>query len=102
MGAMSFYTPATGRNVNRAFFNARSKAAWEHGHRDHSGTVYEKDQVTLLDEPKRPLPQAIQRAEELIEARDPRFFPRSGPAGALPIETGTGESGWLFFGLASC
>ncbi|KUL23204.1 hypothetical protein [Streptomyces regalis] len=102
MGAMPFYTPAAGRNVNRAFFNARSKAAWEHGHRDYSGTVYEKDEVTLLDEPKRPLPQAIQRAEELIEARDPRFFPRSGPAGALPIEAGTAEPSWLFFGLAAC
>ncbi|WP_327356298.1 hypothetical protein [Streptomyces sp. NBC_01304] len=102
MGAMDFYTPATGRSVHRAFFNARSQAAWDHGHRMYSGTVYEKDEVTVLDEPKRPLAQATERAMELIGGRDPRVFPKEGPAGALPIETDAGEPAWLFFGMAAC
>ncbi|MFD3667212.1 hypothetical protein [Streptomyces sp. NPDC058672] len=102
MGAMNFYTTATGRNVHRAFFNARSQASWEHGHRKYSGTVYEKDEVIVLDEPKRPLAQATARAMELIEARDPRVFPKAGPAGALPIEADADEPAWLFFGLAAC
>jgi hypothetical protein len=102
MGAMAFFQPATGRNLNRAFFNARCKAAWDHGHREYSGTAYEKDEVTLMDEPKRILRDAEKRAQELLKARDERVFPTLGPAGALPIETEDGQPGWLFFGRAAC
>ncbi|GGU26464.1 hypothetical protein [Streptomyces violascens] len=102
MGATDFFEPANGRNLSRAFFNAKCKAAWEHGHREYSGTVYDKDDVILIDEPQRSLPEATRLAKELLDARDPRVFPKVGPAGALPIETDGNQPGWLFFGLAAC
>ncbi|MEU5434511.1 hypothetical protein AB0G73_14205 [Streptomyces sp. NPDC020719] len=102
MGAIDFYSTATGDDLESAFQAARHEAAWEHGHRPYSGSAYEKERVTLLDEPRRPVGEAMERAKELLDADDPRVRSKWGPAGALAITTEGGEEGWLFFGVASC
>ncbi|UQA93672.1 hypothetical protein [Streptomyces halobius] len=102
MGAIEFFTTATGTDLDTAFSTARDEAAWERGHGGYTGAVAEKDEVTLLDEPRRSEAAAMARAEELICAGDPRIDDKWGPAGALPLTTDSGEDGWLFFGFASC
>lgn len=101
MGAVDFYTTATGPDLKTAFNTAREEAAWEYGHGRYTGTIAEKDEVLLLDEPKRSEADAMTRAQELIRAGDPRIDDKWGPAGALPITTDAGHDGWLFFGFAS-
>ncbi|MGW0731697.1 hypothetical protein [Streptomyces sp. NPDC002851] len=101
MGAVDFFTIATGDNLETAFKTVREQAAWDHGHSGYTGTVAEKDKVTLINEPQRSEEDATLRAEELINNDDPRVSSKYGPAGALPITTDTGEDGWLIFGLAA-
>lgn len=101
MGAVAFFATATGPNLETAFNTAREEAQWEHGHGGYTGTVAEKYEVTLLDEPRRSEKDAMARAEDLIGVGDPRIDDKWGPAGALPITTDSGHEGWLFFGFAS-
>jgi hypothetical protein len=101
MGALDFYTTATGTDVQSAFNAARHHSAWEYGTSGFTGTIAEKDEVTLLDEPKRSADDAVARAKELLNSEDSRVNTKYGPAGALPITTDDGAGGWLFFGLAS-
>lgn len=100
MGALDFYTIATGTDLQRAFNAARDHAEWEHG-TGFTGTVAEKEEVMLLDEPKRSEQEAVVRAKELLNGEDPRVSTKYGPAGALPITTDDGADGWLLFGVAS-
>ncbi|WP_030571010.1 hypothetical protein [Streptomyces aureocirculatus] len=100
MGAIDFYTPATGPDLTTAFNAARSHHRWEYGHSGFTGTVAEKDTVVLIDEPRRSEQEATARAEQLVHADDPRISCKWGPAGALPITTDSGERGWLLFGTA--
>ncbi|MEV0370646.1 hypothetical protein AB0I10_12570 [Streptomyces sp. NPDC050636] len=101
MGAIEFFTMATGPDLDTALTTAREEAAWERGHGGYTGTVAEKDEVTLFDEPQRSEASAIARAKEVIRAGDPRIHDKWGPAGALPLTTDSGDKGWLFFGIAS-
>lgn len=101
MGALDFYTTATGTDLQRAFNAARDHAEWEYGTSGFTGTVAEKDEVTLLDEPKRSEQEAVVRAKELLNGEDPRVSTKYGPAGALPITTDDGADGWLLFGVAA-
>lgn len=101
MGALDFYTPATGTDLQTAFNAARDHAEWEYGTSGFTGTIAEKDEVTLLDEPKRSEQDAMVRAKELLDGEDPRVSAKYGPAGALPITTDDGADGWLLFGAAS-
>ncbi|MEU9120013.1 hypothetical protein AB0C96_09150 [Streptomyces sp. NPDC048506] len=101
MGAIEFFTTATGLDLDTAFSTARDEAAWERGHGGYTGTVAEKGEVTLFDEPRRGEAAALARAEELIRAGDPRIDDKWGPAGALPLTTDSGDEGWLLFGFAA-
>ncbi|MFF4606128.1 hypothetical protein ACFY12_25730 [Streptomyces sp. NPDC001339] len=72
MGTVDFYTTAIGTDLETAFNTARNQAAWDHGHSGYTGTIAEKDKVTLIDEPRRSEGDATLRAEELINDDDPR------------------------------
>ncbi|MFF4507647.1 hypothetical protein [Streptomyces sp. NPDC001401] len=101
MGALDFYTTATGTDMQTAFNTARAQAEWEYGTSGYTGTIAEKDEVTLLDEPKRSEQDAVGRAKELLDGDDPRVSGKYGPAGALPITAVDGSGAWLFFGVAA-
>ncbi|MFI6469808.1 hypothetical protein ACIBL5_06020 [Streptomyces sp. NPDC050516] len=101
MGAIDFYTIATGDSLQDTFERAREDAAHEHGRGGYSGTVHEKDSVMLFDEPRRPEAEALERARALLHGRDPRVDDKRGPAGALPVTTGDSRDGWLFFGVSA-
>ncbi|MFD8978644.1 hypothetical protein [Streptomyces sp. NPDC059564] len=101
MGATTFFEVATGDNVGKAFEEIRSQALHEHGHREGTGSIAEKGEYAVIDEPRRSEAAAIRRANELISAYDPRIDDKWGPAGALPITTSQAENGWLFFGWAN-
>lgn len=88
-------------HLETAFNAVREQAGRAHGRSGFTGTIAEKDTVTLIDEPRRSEDDAALRAEELINNDDPRVSAKYGPAGALPITTDTGEDGWLIFGLAA-
>ncbi|KUL23205.1 hypothetical protein [Streptomyces regalis] len=102
MGATSFYTTANSSDLQTAFQEARMEAAAEHGRGGFSGSIYEKDTFTLIDEPRRPEESAMERAVELVRADDARISDKWGPAGALRITTRLGGEGWLLFGFAPC
>lgn len=101
MGALDFYTIATGTDVQTAFTAAREQARWEYGNSGFTGTIAEKHEVTLLDEPKRSEQDAVGRAKELLDGDDPRVSGKYGPASALPITAADGSGAWLFFGVAA-
>ncbi|MEU9334133.1 hypothetical protein AB0D49_13385 [Streptomyces sp. NPDC048290] len=101
MGALDFYTTATGTDVRTAFNAAREQATWEYGASGFTGTIAEKNEVTLLDEPKRSEQDAMGRAKELLDGDDPRVSGKYGPAGALPVTAVDGSDAWLFFGVAA-
>ncbi|MEU9777225.1 hypothetical protein [Streptomyces sp. NPDC047968] len=101
MGALVFYVTAVGTDLDRAFDQARDDAAREYGTGGYSGSVYEKDSVTLIDEAPRTESRAIARADELIGQADSRIDAPRGPAGALPIVTDDAQRGWLIFGWAA-
>ncbi|MGW1053565.1 hypothetical protein [Streptomyces sp. NPDC002521] len=101
MGAVEFFTTATGPNLKAALNTAREEAQWEHGHGGYTGTIAEKYEVSLFDEPRRSESDALARAEELVRVGDPRIDDKWGPAGALAITTASGDEGWLFFGFAT-
>ncbi|MEV6840276.1 hypothetical protein AB0N07_13700 [Streptomyces sp. NPDC051172] len=101
MGSVDFYTTATGTDIEAAFNAAREQARWEYGASGFTGTIAEKDGVTLLDEPKRSEQDAVVRAKQLLDGDDPRVSAKYGPAGALPVTTDDETDGWLFFGLAA-
>ena len=102
MGATSFYATANSADPQAAFQEACTEAAAEHGRGGFSGSIFEKDMFTLIDEPRRPEEAAMERAVELVRADDARISDKWGPAGALRITTRLGEEGRPFFGIASC
>ncbi|MEU7583803.1 hypothetical protein AB0B50_40205 [Streptomyces sp. NPDC041068] len=102
MGAIDFFVTATGSDLSAAFSAAREEAAREYGSGAYSGSVAAKDEVVLLDEPRRSEGDAMARADELLIGDHPQIGSTWGPAGALPIvANGSGEDGWLIFGLAA-
>lgn len=102
MGAIPSYATANSADLQTPLQEARAEAAAEHGRGGFSGSIYEKDTFTLIDEPRHPEEAAMERAVELVRADDARISDKWGPAGALRITTRLGDEGWLFFGFASC
>lgn len=98
MGASTFISAAPGKDVAEAFANARSDAAYWHGHGGYTGTIAEKDSYVLISPAAMPRDEAMELANRLLDEDDPRISDKWGPAGA--VLTNTGE--WLFFGWASC
>ncbi|MDJ0386129.1 hypothetical protein [Streptomyces sp. G-G2] len=101
MGAITFFDTAAGDDPVKAFATVRDEARYEHGHREGTGSIAEKDSFTVIDEVRRSEAAAHRRAAQLIDSGDPRIDNKWGPAGALPITTANAENGWLFFGWAN-
>ncbi|MEV0445913.1 hypothetical protein AB0I84_10495 [Streptomyces spectabilis] len=100
MGAIDFFTSATGPDLTTAFNTARAQDRNDYGSGGYTGTLAEKHSVALIDEPRRSEGDAVARARELLLGDDPRVSDKWGPAGALPIATDDGTDGWLLFGVA--
>ncbi|MFG2143697.1 hypothetical protein ACGFRG_05790 [Streptomyces sp. NPDC048696] len=101
MGAQIFYATATGQDILQAFEEARGRARRMHGSGGYSGTITEKDSVTLFKEVGLTEDAAMARADELLLADDPHISDKWGPAGVLPYTAADGTASWLFFGWAS-
>jgi hypothetical protein len=100
MGASTFGTYKVGVNVEEVFWAAVADAQYEHGHGGYSGTIAEKNAVTVIQATPIPLQEARVLARRLIREGDSRIDDKWGPAGAIAV--GEGETvGWLFFGWAS-
>ncbi|WP_424216971.1 hypothetical protein ACN20G_33295 (plasmid) [Streptomyces sp. BI20] len=100
MGALDFFTTGPGKQPELAFSHAVMEARHLHGHGGYTGSIAEKDEYEVVaGEPVQSEMDAETRAHELL--REGRFDSKWGPAGAIPIDLGDGERGWLFFGVAS-
>ncbi|MFF9786351.1 hypothetical protein [Streptomyces nigrescens] len=95
MGVDAFETRAEGPTLQAAFEQVRADAAREFGTSPYAGTVYNKDDVELFDEPPRPYREASARADELM---DLHYYDTASPAGALPLITDGPTPAWLLFG----
>ena len=95
MGVDAFHTRAEGPTLQAAFEDARDTAALEYGTSPYAGTVYNKTEVDLFDEPPRAEPEASTRASELMSTH---HFDTTSPAGALPLTTDGSTRAWLLFG----
>ncbi|MFK0047769.1 hypothetical protein ACIQU4_27510 [Streptomyces sp. NPDC090741] len=95
MGVDSFHTRAAGPTLQAAFEAARNTAAREYGTSPYAGTVYNKTEIELFDEPARTEREASFRASEPMRTH---HFDTSSPAGALPLTTDGATSAWLLFG----
>lgn len=95
MGAEVFFDEVSGETAKEAFNEAVRQARYNFGHAGYTGTIAEKDDFVVLPciEGKTP----IQSANEYLEKRDKRVTDKWGPAGCVKTETG-----FLFFGYASC
>jgi len=97
MGATTFINTVNGATLQEAFADAVKQAQYDYGHAGYTGTIAEKNVVTLIQRGPVPKREAIRLAQELIEDADARIDDKWGPAGAIPLE----EGGWLVFGWAS-
>ncbi|MFI1765349.1 hypothetical protein ACH41H_25285 [Streptomyces sp. NPDC020800] len=95
MGVDSFHIRAAGPTLQAAFEEARNTAAREHGTSPYAGTVYNKTEIELFDEPARTEREASLRASELLRIH---HLATSSPAGALPLTVDGATSAWLLFG----
>ena len=69
-----------------AFRRAVDQAAWDYGHAGYTGTIAEKGEVYLIQNPA-PLPYeaAEKMAYDLIDSPNCRAADKWGPAGAIPV-----------------
>ncbi|MCX5206697.1 hypothetical protein OG897_35500 [Streptomyces sp. NBC_00237] len=101
MGSLDFTETGSGPDLKTAFNSAVSEAAYENGHGGYTGSLAEKDEVTLIDSTVRTQPEAEQLVAQLLRDNDPRISDKWGPAGALEYMTDGDGRSWLFFGYAS-
>lgn len=89
MGANEFHNLAEGPDVATAFSNAYDQAVHEHGHGGYSGSLAEKrDYVVMVQQPVSQV-AAYALARQFLEDQDERIDDKWGPAGAIPVCTGT-------------
>jgi hypothetical protein len=100
MGANSFFETSSTIDLNEAFAEVREHAQWEHGHGGYTGTIAEKDSVTKIADHLPDREAAMNMADDLLWASDPRVNDKWGPAGAIGYQD-SGQHCWLFFGMAS-
>lgn len=74
MGGKEFIHVVLGEDdVRAAFEMARDQALWDHGHTGYTGTIAEKDCVTVISkEPVSPV-EAKDVAQRLLDTDDPRI-----------------------------
>jgi hypothetical protein len=110
MGATTFFTEASGKDPESAFWSAVQEAKYESGHGGYTGTIAEKNEFTLIKIPDGKDP--FEFANQLIDNDDPRVDDKWGPAGCIDLTNTTrGYSTrehskekiphYLFFGWAS-
>jgi hypothetical protein len=97
MGACDFTVTAEGSTVSEAFQRVTSEARYMNGHGGYTGTIAEKHEYVELGS-KPTLREALEWADELLEADDERIQDKWGPAGAIRIGN---TDQWLFVGWAS-
>ena len=102
MGGETFYTMATGDNVNAAFLEARTQAQHDHGHAGYTGTIAEKHEFTMLRASQVRMLAPTNEAEayavaDAILSTTELVDDKWGPAGCLRV----GDGQWMFFGWAS-
>ncbi|MFE3196870.1 hypothetical protein [Embleya sp. NPDC059237] len=95
-----FVVVATGRDLEDAWGTALEEARRGHPDDEHpAGTMADKHEYVLIDEPARPLDEAIDRAVALLDADDDRIVTVWHPAGAVPVsESITGRRAWVLVG----
>ncbi|MBB4738337.1 hypothetical protein BJY16_001796 [Actinoplanes octamycinicus] len=86
---MTFDQYAAGADPAAAFASAVADARYEYGHDGYSGTIAEKNDFVIITRQLMTLDQASNLADELISNSDPRIDNKWGPAGAIPVVTGT-------------
>lgn len=96
MGAEQFTHTAKGKTAREAFYAAREKALYNHGHSGYTGTIAEKTDFDIIPVPAGIDP--IDYAETLLRENDPRIDDKWGPAGCVKLNE---PDTWLFFGWAS-
>ena len=109
MGAIEFSTTGYGLDSHDAFANARTAAAWEHGHGGYTGTIAEKTGFVVTTPVVFPdVVSAKAHANDLLWARDARVDDKRGPAGAVRFidndpdpNAPADHQAWLFFGNAA-
>ena len=98
MGAQDFMVVCAGDTAKLAFDEAVGEARYLHGHGGYTGTIAEKGSFvpvgSAADEE-----EAREKAQTLIDNRDPRIEDKWGPAGC--IEIAEPKNTFLFFGTAS-
>lgn len=97
MGAEIFHTIARGSSVQEAFVNAVKQAQYDYDHAGYTGTVAEKESLTVISDEPHTLVEAHALADDMTGRGDARIDDTWGPAGAIRIDDVT----WLFFGWAS-
>ncbi len=97
MGGQVFQTVAAGTTAEDAFSAARATAQYEHGHGGYSGTIAEKRGFVMVERAPMSRQAARAKADEMIDAGDPRIDDKWGPAGCIPLDDGR----FFFFGWAS-
>ena len=100
MGATEFTQFQTGLDPVTTFRGAVEAAAWEYGHGGYSGTLAEKDELTVVSDDGISLYEATEMAEKLMQDSDERIIDKWGPAGGSKIKE-TNKEGLLVFGFDS-
>ncbi|MFF0742134.1 hypothetical protein ACFYVL_17225 [Streptomyces sp. NPDC004111] len=99
MGTTKFFTVGDGPDLPSAFTTARDLAAQRRWRRA-PGRLATKSEAVLIEPEVRTYTAALRRAEELLNAFDPRIEDKWGPAGALEYTAEGTTRSWLFFGYA--
>lgn len=88
MGADRFFTEHEGTDVDVAFNAAREQALRQEGHGGYTGTIAEKDAVTVISATPMPADDAHALAERLLANKDARVDDKAGPCGAIAVSGG--------------
>ncbi|MCX5206696.1 hypothetical protein OG897_35495 [Streptomyces sp. NBC_00237] len=99
MGTTKFFTVGTGPDLQSAFTDAHDLAVRRRWRRA-PGRLATKAEAVLIEPKVYTYKAALRRAEELLNAFDPRIWDKWGPAGALEYTGEDDERSWLFFGYA--
>ena len=97
MGAHTFFTRASGEDVESAFRSAVEEARYHHGHGGYTGTIAEKNSFIRIPDDEVGDCEPREYANHLINNQDSRIDSKWGPAGCIHVE----DDVYLFFGWAS-
>lgn len=87
MGAVDFYTQATGLTPQRAFNDAVEQAQYENGHDGYTGTIAEKGDFVMVRLPTDYQGTAFDYAEQMIDQDQSPVRDKWGPAGCILLSS---------------